>query len=273
MVPKSKLQERKKGKQPEKDKLPSVKKRSDHIEREPGSKDLKELLPAPTANKALTDALSKSPEKSDKWKVKEISSEFDKFMKENLFFSQEEILLLEQTDFLKTKLRLRDNLRILDPSEKVIQEFIDGGLKKHEREPQFPIKAGLFLSSLVDVCPQKKLSFDISNIFPRIDHLGVYHCDDERVTTFIGDVGADFGSSAEGGVLICQGSSRERTGNKLNGATILIKGSAGPKTANEAREGDIKIFGSNESLGKEISRKVEIKVGPKKVWPKKLGIF
>jgi len=82
---------------------------------------------------------------------------------------------------------------------------------------------GLFISSLVNTCDQKRFSIDLRG-GPRLDYLGYMCC---KQLTVHGNVGGCTGISLANGHLVVNGNAEDNTGIFMYGGKITINGNVG----------------------------------------------
>ena len=261
------VKDRKKGEIPDQGNLPPVKKGPDHIEREPGSRMLKNLMPKPAREEELSQVVKDDSQQLPP-ELKRLDEIFSELMSDDRLDEAEENSAVKfDGAILEYVYESEINLSKLNPLQKQIQGFINHLLPKHEGKGWFNQKAGAFISALINSNPDKELTLDLSNL-DKLHYVGTTMKGKDCVT-IVGDVCSGFGFMAEEGILKCTGSSALHTGSMLSGATIEVGGSSGKFTGAGAKAGKIIVKGSIESLGEDIKKDVVIMKGNEKVWPKK----
>ena len=141
-------------------------------------------------------------------------------------------------------------------------------LSDFQRSERFPIKAGTFLSALINKGQHKHYQLNIDHL-PALNFLG-YHLGSKgkRILIVDGDVDASSfykmenshvilnGSAefcicdhAKGGVVIVKGNCGEGAGECMSGGILIIHGDVGPGLGDGAQNVTIKVYGNAEHVG------------------------
>jgi formylmethanofuran dehydrogenase subunit C len=122
-------------------------------------------------------------------------------------------------------------------------------------EKCFGIKAGVFLSALMNAGSDSEYVLDLSHVEEDIESIGLFN---EKRITLIGDFGNYVGDCMRSGSLRIKGNVEDSAGFKMEGGEIIIEGCAEEKLGNIMRGGSIHVMGccgnqaGNEMKGGEI---------------------
>ncbi len=159
-----------------------------------------------------------------------------------------------------------DLIKELNYTAKEIKDF-SMVLKKYEKHKFFSIKAGLFLSALINTSKESGFEIITAHLL-KIDYVGYFN--QKKLTVFgnlgdyagmygkkggnlivQGDVGYCTGQWMHDGKIIVKGKAGEGTGNAMYGGKIIVKGSAGTITRYASEGGEIYVEGELETSVKE----------------------
>jgi hypothetical protein len=160
-----------------------------------------------------------------------------------------------------------DIIRGLACTSKDIEEF-SLALSRFQGDALFDLKAGLFLSALINHCPERICVIHTSHLYEGISELGFRNTKDIVVE---GDVGLLVGFEMKGGRILVRGSGGNSAGRSLEngdiilegnvchavglssrGGTITVKGDAGQEVGAWMDGGNIHIFGEISSLSNDV---------------------
>lgn len=142
----------------------------------------------------------------------------------------------------------------LDYTAKDVEDF-SLALSGFQKENNFSIKAGVFLSALINSCRSMKFVIHTAHITEPIHGLGMRNRKDITVKGNVGDVA---GGSMIRGTITVEGNAGASVGVMMNGGTITVKGNAGNNAGQDMRGGEIHIEGEVGSIAgkKGISRMI-----------------
>ena len=110
----------------------------------------------------------------------------------------------------------------------------------------FPKRAGIFLSALINKCPER--DFVIHTRHLRIDCLGYKN---SKNVIIDGDIGAQLGSYMKGGRITVEGNTRSWSGISMENGEIIINGDCGWAVGQTMTGGKITVKGNaGEDAGK-----------------------
>ncbi len=118
-------------------------------------------------------------------------------------------------------------------------------LKKYEDLNNFEVKAGIFLSALINNCNEEKFKIITKLLTKKIDFLG---CSNEKKVFIDGDVGIYLGNHNKG-LIIVKGNAGKYLGGWSSGGDILVKGNAGEYVGAGMLSGRIFVSGRIKSFG------------------------
>jgi hypothetical protein len=145
-------------------------------------------------------------------------------------------------------------------------------LRQFENEATFDMKAGLFLSALINDSPDESFTIHTSHLDARLHYIGSYNKKDIIVNGHAGDLAAsdmgggsilihgDAGGSLaiglRGGIIRVDGNAGEKAGFMMKGGSIHISGDAGPESGFNMYGGELHVdgrFALPSALFQEIS--------------------
>jgi len=139
---------------------------------------------------------------------------------------------------------LSEQLRKMRYSSKDIEEF-SVMLAEFVDEEDFPGKAGLFLSALINGGKDPAYKIHVNHLDCLFDYLGHYNRKKIRV---MGGVGVWLGREMKRGEIIVEGGTNGAVGDKMNGGRVVIKGCTG-SVGYGMKGGEIIVEGDAEDAG------------------------
>ncbi|MFH0860060.1 MAG: hypothetical protein V1921_02570 [Candidatus Altiarchaeota archaeon] len=148
-----------------------------------------------------------------------------------------------------------------------MQRFIDVILPSYsDTEVYFQFQAGMFLSALINNCPDNNIVLDVARL-PKLNYL--CSClDNQKEVTILGDVGNYAAFGAKSGKVTIHGSAENGLGSELDGATVMVDGDAGMNVGSNAHSGEIHLGGKRFQLAPNLSEDVRIFHRKNKIWPR-----
>jgi formylmethanofuran dehydrogenase subunit C len=138
-------------------------------------------------------------------------------------------------------------------------EKISLALAEFQDEEDFESKAGLFLSALINNCPESEFVIHTRHLGVKIFYLGLYNTKDITIKGDVGDylaysmsggritvegnAGYGAGNTMENGEIIIDGNSDYFLGDRMKGGKITVKGNAGNEAGSNMGNGEIVIDG------------------------------
>jgi formylmethanofuran dehydrogenase subunit C len=97
-------------------------------------------------------------------------------------------------------------------------------LAEFQDEDRFPLKAGLFLSALINTGKDAEYRLHTEHIERRIESLGFMNT---KKLVILGPAGSSVGHSMRSGEILVKGDAAERAGDAMRGGKLEIEGNAG----------------------------------------------
>jgi len=120
-----------------------------------------------------------------------------------------------------------------------------------QNEPNFPIKAGLFLSALVDVCPGADFIIHTAHLSLPPESLGY---ENKKKVVVQGSVGRELGNGMRSGSIIVKGDAGFCAGDMMQGSEIVIEGDAAANLGTMMNGGKITVHGhADRYVGDEMN--------------------
>ena len=148
-----------------------------------------------------------------------------------------------------------------------IQLFVIS-LAEFQDEEHFGLKAGIFLSAVINNGRGSSYMIDVNHLSEKINYLGYLN---NKIIKVLGDVDISLGQAMRAGSIVLEGNAGDFTGCDMSGGNLVIKGNTGNylgdrmlggiiivngSVSNEAGRhmegGEIHINGDRSSLGKDI---------------------
>lgn len=123
-------------------------------------------------------------------------------------------------------------------------------LAEFQGEKNFFLKAGLFLSALINNCQDNEFIVYTYHLKTQLNAIGFLN---EKNITVKGDTGVGTGSDMKGGSIMIEGDTDSMLGFCMGSGTIVVKGNAGYIVGDAMKGGTIIIEGNaGISIGREM---------------------
>ena len=132
-------------------------------------------------------------------------------------------------------------------SAKDVEKF-SLALAEFQDEEWFSLKAGYFLSALINNGRESEYTIHTRHLGQKIDELG--HGNTKNITVN-GDVGRTVGHEMKGGTIHVEGDMDGNAGWAMEGGTIILEGNAGPAVRWLMAGGEIHLNGGYKSISKD----------------------
>jgi hypothetical protein len=139
-------------------------------------------------------------------------------------------------DHYQAMLRIVENLRY---TAKDVEEF-SLVLEEFQHEKDFSMKAGLFLSALINRGKDSDYVIHTQYLDRPPALIGYYNIKNIQI---IGDVGHRIGCRMENGSIVVNGNAKECVGERMNGGSIFVNGNVGFGIGSYVEGGDITVKG------------------------------
>jgi len=107
----------------------------------------------------------------------------------------------------------------------------------------FAFKAGLFLSALINNCPESEFVIHTSHLYGIVSFLGFYN---KKNISVDGDIGDNLAKYMSGGKITVQGNAGNNAGIQMNGGEIVINGNSDLNPGCRMKGGKITVKGNAE---------------------------
>lgn len=114
------------------------------------------------------------------------------------------------------------------------------GLKAEDNDLEFGSKAGIFLSAIIHLSPEKKFNLYLTAMDSHPRFLGYRN---SKIILVKGDVGESLGEEMSSGMITVEGNCSHFLGAGMSGGKIHIKGNSGDTTGLSMEGGEIHVDG------------------------------
>ncbi len=128
-------------------------------------------------------------------------------------------------------------------------EGLSVALTQFQDEPDFPSRAGIFISALINYSKETGFTVRTKQLACGLNYLCMRNWKDVGID---GDVGESAGWRMSNGSVTIEGDTDRSVGEEMTGGLIIVRGRAGSFVGSEMKGGEIRLEGSYADISNEF---------------------